>query len=1177
MYPRFSFQVFLQFFIRLIGILFFLISFAYFFSVSYGQLISQYIETNSGSTPKGIEIWNNTGSNIVFSGANSLQVYQGTNGGACGSIVTVNSGTLEAGKVWVIGTSDLTNFATTNGTSLSGITTYNFAFNGDDALQLYLGGVLKDVFGTCGSDPGSAWTAGGVSTANNNISILSSVNSGTTANWTNPSLRFETTANGSTMTGFGNAPVSSCATPNALAFETQPSNVDQNTNMTAVQVKAICSGDGSTATSYTGPITITLNTPACGYSSQTVNAVNGIATFSTIQILRSPQTGLTFTATATGLTSTTSSTFNVTAPTGAPTTSIIIENNFSTTQDWNYSIGTPTSVGSGGSAGTDVVGIVTNAVNQVLSKSFSVSNGSGERGSRNTITFDNVTGLATYNSIDFTFNISSFGSGTGAGNDNNEDLTIEVSTNGGSTWTTILTQSGFSNRLFAQTATPVTALSLSNSTFTGSESAFKLTVNSISQFQFRMTATNNRTNENWAIDNVKLVGTTIPVGTPFNKPTANAVDDFSICNGETAQLSVDVTSFQVPLTYSWTNAAQLTSNSISNPIASPTGASQTFTVTVTDAHNCTATDAVTITKIGFGGTAGLWTGTVNTDWFNCRNWSDGQIPTATTDVTINQTASNACVIADEVATCRSLQILSNNGTHHDLTIETTGSLEVVNDVLINKTAGTGTTKLVLLNEAEFSCRNLTIQGYSAGAGNAKFEHEKNTTSALVRGNLIIQTGGELDMSDGDNGTQDGILQLRGNFTNNATEGDFKQSTSRVIFNGTTDQEINTNGFTEVFASITINKTGGNVVLLDPISIETEMNFTDGNLVSTATNLLIFNDNSIHVFTSNNSHVSGWVRKIGNDAFVFPVGSGTFFRPVSISNPGSTSDHFTATYILADPDGLYDDSQKDASLDHISSCEYWMLNRTNGSSNVKVTLSWNPSTTCGVTDPTSLRVARWNGSTWKNEGNEGTTGNADAGTILSNTITAFSPFTLASTIPGNPLPVELTAFSGVCEDKQKKFYWSTASEHNASHFMLQAANEDFEWKTVANLEAIGNSTQEQQYYQIIPTNENSYYRLVQVDFDGRTTEYTPIRLICQQDERIQVYPNPFQSLLQISGLPINQISTIEFIDATGKLILSTESDGKQSNMELETSQLNSGIYFLRITNVESKTYKILKIN
>jgi hypothetical protein len=139
----------------------------------WGQvMISQYIETNSGTTPKGVEIFNYGATDIVFSAGNNLQVFQGTNGGACSAKVGITSGTLRAGEVWVIGTTNLTAFAISNGDDLSGTTNYNFQFNGDDALALYLGGVLMDVFGTCGSDPGSSWSGGGVSTANQNIESL---------------------------------------------------------------------------------------------------------------------------------------------------------------------------------------------------------------------------------------------------------------------------------------------------------------------------------------------------------------------------------------------------------------------------------------------------------------------------------------------------------------------------------------------------------------------------------------------------------------------------------------------------------------------------------------------------------------------------------------------------------------------------------------------------------------------------------------------------------------------------------------------------------------------------------------------------------------------------------------------------------------------------------------------
>ncbi|WP_138432347.1 lamin tail domain-containing protein [Winogradskyella algicola] len=196
---------------------------------SFGQsdvVISQYIETNSGTTPKGIEIFNISGAPIDFA-VNNLEIFQGTNGAACNSLINVTSGTLAADEVWVIGTSNLTSYATTNGTDLSGTTDYAFAFNGDDALRVELGGIVQDMFGICGADPGAAWTGGGVSTANNNLQIQNGICDGDTDGWTDPSSRFDQIADGSTMTGFGNAPASCSTTNTTVQFTSTTSTLPE--------------------------------------------------------------------------------------------------------------------------------------------------------------------------------------------------------------------------------------------------------------------------------------------------------------------------------------------------------------------------------------------------------------------------------------------------------------------------------------------------------------------------------------------------------------------------------------------------------------------------------------------------------------------------------------------------------------------------------------------------------------------------------------------------------------------------------------------------------------------------------------------------------------------------------------------------------------------------------------
>ena len=196
-------------------------------------LISQYTETDSGTTPKGIEIWNASASDLTFdSGSNLLDVKVGVNGGVATSVVQIASGTLAAGAVWVIGTSDM-----------SPDVTQAFTFNGDDAVVIALGGVVQDMIGVAGSDPGSAWTSNGVSTANQNIQLKLGTTFGDPDGWTDPSERFEYVDVGSVLTGFGEPPGGWSDVPPVLASIGNKSAVWSNNLSFGVSAADAVDGD----------------------------------------------------------------------------------------------------------------------------------------------------------------------------------------------------------------------------------------------------------------------------------------------------------------------------------------------------------------------------------------------------------------------------------------------------------------------------------------------------------------------------------------------------------------------------------------------------------------------------------------------------------------------------------------------------------------------------------------------------------------------------------------------------------------------------------------------------------------------------------------------------------------------------------------------------------------------
>lgn len=172
-------------------------------------IFSQYAEDGD---IKGVEIWNSSASAINLSESNVLTVANFNNGSTTATYTfSLNTGTIAAGDVLVLADGSNNSIWADSGISFLEA---NFSFNGDDALELRLDGVLLDMIGVVGSDPGSSWTGSGVDTRDQNIALNAGITTGDTDGFTDPSSRFTTiaqnpldSASGTNLSGFGVAPV----------------------------------------------------------------------------------------------------------------------------------------------------------------------------------------------------------------------------------------------------------------------------------------------------------------------------------------------------------------------------------------------------------------------------------------------------------------------------------------------------------------------------------------------------------------------------------------------------------------------------------------------------------------------------------------------------------------------------------------------------------------------------------------------------------------------------------------------------------------------------------------------------------------------------------------------------------------------------------------------------------
>ena len=175
---------------------------------------SEYIEGSSNN--KGFEIYNPTSSSVSLSG---YTIYLSGNGGSYTNTLT-NSSTIAPYDVFVVCTNQADSLMQFEADTILGYPSVSH-FNGDDALILVKNTDTIDVIGVPGVDPGSSWTVGTGSTANNTLVRKSTITGGST-DWSTGAGEWDVYAQ-NTYTYFGSH-TSNCTTSD-VTFQVDMNNV----------------------------------------------------------------------------------------------------------------------------------------------------------------------------------------------------------------------------------------------------------------------------------------------------------------------------------------------------------------------------------------------------------------------------------------------------------------------------------------------------------------------------------------------------------------------------------------------------------------------------------------------------------------------------------------------------------------------------------------------------------------------------------------------------------------------------------------------------------------------------------------------------------------------------------------------------------------------------------------
>ncbi|MBO0950314.1 T9SS type A sorting domain-containing protein [Fibrella forsythiae] len=171
------------------------------------------------------------------------------------------------------------------------------------------------------------------------------------------------------------------------------------------------------------------------------------------------------------------------------------------------------------------------------------------------------------------------------------------------------------------------------------------------------------------------------------------------------------------------------------------------------------------------------------------------------------------------------------------------------------------------------------------------------------------------------------------------------------------------------------------------------------------------------------------------------------------------------------------------------------------------------------------------------------------------------FTATFTVTSTTLPVNLVSFNAKASNLMASLDWSTVGETGNAYFDVERSTDAQSFTWVGRVAGQGTATARQQYAftDETPIAGATYYRLKQVDTDGKFS-YSPIRVvIIRSNGELTILGNPVSNDLNVSGLIAG--STAELLDLNGQV--RHQQTITADRMQTDVRSLPVGTYLLRV--------------
>lgn len=172
-----------------------------------------------------------------------------------------------------------------------------------------------------------------------------------------------------------------------------------------------------------------------------------------------------------------------------------------------------------------------------------------------------------------------------------------------------------------------------------------------------------------------------------------------------------------------------------------------------------------------------------------------------------------------------------------------------------------------------------------------------------------------------------------------------------------------------------------------------------------------------------------------------------------------------------------------------------------------------------------------------------------------------------------VPVELVSLKASKSEQGSMLNWETASEANNEGFEIEKSKNGHQWNSIGFVAGNGDSNKAIQYSFLDRNVDNgmNYYRLKQMDFDGKFEYSHVVELNYNTNTDHTLHPNPVHDELYLE-LEAEEDVQIQVMDSNGKILLTRSGNVRKISFE----NYQAGLYFVQITSGSNQQiHKIIK--